>query len=567
MSSDASDTISGGRPRLRRSWNDGLFYELQLNGPSPDRLLLSVDDPYKAQPDAVTSLIEDYADEAERISRVDSLRDGFITPWRQLDPSLASFTHMHRFAWLRDFHAHGEDGTEVARALVEGWLTEYGKYSQELWAPEIVVERLWHLAAYGKWLMSGMDAMWRSRLLTSMARQTRHLAKSVSRIERPFDKLKAALTLSLMGLALPYHETCAEQGTTLLRRELRLQLRADGGHISRNPSLQLILALRLQALLSAYRSLKVEAPNFLHHAVGRCTDMIEFFRVGDGRLVVFNGGMEDDPKALATALSYSSIGRNRIDFASQSGYQRLSSARTYLYVDTGGVRRLDNNRRVPERSKGYEALRASHDGLFALQFSTGRQRLIVNCGSVLALEQAKRDMPLAELKEWHTALSGPDAHSTLCVEGADTSGAMMPLHPVYHRLEEDRRGQLLELERKGVAGAPEATHRRRLYLSVDGDDLRGEDILIPASQEEEIDWLLRFHLYPGLRTSLSRDRQSVLLVTPQNEGWTFKTANADVKLESSIYCSVDGIQPTQQIVVRPDKMSGRIRQLKWSFRK
>ncbi len=563
---DGADGLAKYRSAKRRGWNDGLFYELQLNGPAPDRLCVTVDDPYKADKQGIDEFLSLYQAEEEHISSLASHQEGFLTPWRQVEPESLEFHRLQIFSWLAGFAASGESTRPVAQAMTDGWITLHGRYAPDVWEPWLVSERLWQLARNGNWLMEGADAMWRSRFLTSMARQTRHLAKAISRVEEPVERLFSAMTLILMGLGLPHHRICEEQGSTLLRRELRLQLRADGGHISRNPSLQLRLAINLQALLTCYRSLDVTAPNYLHHAVGRSTDMVEFFRCGDGRLATFNEGIEDDPKAVTAALSFDSIGRNRIDFASQSGYQRLSGARTFLYVDTGTSGLLRREMKDRQQAPG------RYDGSFALQFSSGRQRIVVNCGSAKALATSAADLSLQEYHEWREALAGADAHSTLCVEkpGGTVASASESRHEqqVYHHLEEDRQGQLLELERVGVTGAPGCTHRRRLFLSIDGDDMRGEDILIPPVGETVPSWCLRFHLYPTLKASLSRDGRSVLLVTPQNEGWKFIAGDALIQLKRSVYCGISGpVQKTEQIVVTPAKGRETIRQVKWALKK
>ncbi len=176
--------------------------------------------------------------------------------------------------------------------------------------------------------------------------------------------------------------------------------------------------------------------------------------------------------------------------------------------------------------------------------------------------------------DWQRALSSAEAHSTLSVEtnssshGQDAVSLRHVHSPIHHRLEEDRRGQLLELERQGVVGAPACLHRRRLFLSVDGDDLRGDDALIPEAGGDAPKWVLRFHLYPTIKASLSRDGQSVIMSTAQNEGWRFVAKDAHIALKPSIYCGQYGkFQKTEQIVVTPNSRQGALRQVKWALKK
>ena len=553
------------RSGKRKIFREGMLYEMQLNGPAPDRMAFSLDDPYRGDADRASHLVSLYLEDLSNDDVGWMEAQGFLKPWQAAEPGTVWDRRLQEFAFLRDLRAAGDDTAPAARALVDGWLTLYGRYDPETWSPGLVAERLWAWFSHGGWLMDGMDATWRSKFLTGMARQARHLGKAIAKLDHPVDRLNAALALVGAGLILPYHQGCEEQGAAVLRRELRLQLRADGGHISRNPSFQLKLALRLQIIIAAYEQRDREPPNFLHHAVGRTTEMVEFFRCGDGRLAVFNGACEDDARALAAALAYDEEGRSRIDFASQSGYQRLSGARTFLFVDTGS-----RGRQIQTRPLLAGQPARAFDSAFSIQLSAGRERIVVNCGGIDAVAAQDSRMSAEDLAAWHRALSGTDAHSTLSVQTAHRIGqatAAGVVRPIYHRLEEDRQGQLLELERHQVPGAPGAVHRRRLYLNVDGNDLRGEDTFVPAEGHRLPRFVLRFHLHPGVKASMSRDERSVLLVTPRREGWNFLAGSASIAIEESLYCAAGRRQPTRQIVIRPPEgQTGAIR-LKWAFRK
>lgn len=520
----------------RRPWKEGLFYELQLNGPAPDRFHLSIPDPLSGNEAHLGTELREALNTNPAAFWMEGGRA--TSPW---------FQH---FSWLRDCRAMGEAGRPIARTLADGWLANWGKYTPEQWAPDLVSARLWALAQHGQWLTRHAEVTWRSAFLTSVARQTRHLSKVISYVEPPQSRLMAALSLTMMGLALSYHQNCQEQGATLLRREMKLQLRSDGGHIGRNPSFQLQLVLRLQALYTAYRLAGETPPSFLYHAISRATGLLEFFRCGDGHLAVFNGGTEDHAGALAAALSFDSTPRRQIDFASQSGYHRLTGARTSVYADTG---------RAGDEGSGF-------DSAFSLEMSTGRQRLIVNCGAVTSLWH---DVPggLPRAAEWNEVLSGAAAHSGLEIEEMPVSPARVQETSWYSNMEENQQGQLLELERTNLPGWPGLTHRRRLFLSVDGDDLRGEDTIVPPPGEEMPGWVLRFHLHPGVRASLSRDGGKVMCVTPGNTGWIFRASGVDMALEPSVYAGGDsGPQPTMQITLRP-REERKAACVKWAFRR
>jgi uncharacterized heparinase superfamily protein len=94
-------------------------------------------------------------------------------------------------------------------------------------------------------------------------------------------------------------------------------------------------------------------------------------------------------------------------------------------------------------------------------------------------------------------------------------------------------------------------HRRRLFLSAGGDDLRGEDRLTGSGRRP---FAIRFHLHPDVAVSLSQNGQTALLRLASGAGWRLRAAGGTVSLGDSVYLGRRGeIRKTQQVVVAGDK--------------
>lgn len=518
----ARDVVS----RVRKAWGESPFYQAQLKGPAPDRLMFRPDDPYAPDKELAVSLAHgrlslgaetiDCEGELERL-------------WELPEAGGAMFSYLQEFSWLRHLSALGDDGKAPARTLMNAWLDRHERWSSESWEPYFVSERLVQLCAYHPLLLAGGDALWRSRVLTCMARQTRHLARTAHRSATGFERLMTALGLSVAGYCLPGCEGPAERGLEMVRRELRVQFRPDGGHVSRNPSRQLKVALRLQSLVKAIEARGLHPPGFLRHMVQRTSAMTVFFRCADGRLAVFNGGYEDDGGAVLAVQNGTGGEAGLVHFARHSGYHKLAAARALLIVDTAN-----------------DAAGGNFASAGSLHFSSGRSRIIVNCGN-----GAHRDA------SWRKALAQPSAHSALSFEG---EGAKPTFGDASHHRGEDAAGQLLEFERRLLAlGQDDATYARRLYLSAGGSNLRGEERLSGLDEAAQEGAVWRFHLHPSTRASLARDRKSVLLLLPNKEGWRFKSNCPELCLEKSVYCGGGGAPvASEQIVIRAARyeMSG-----------
>lgn len=526
---------------VHRAWGESPFYQAQLKGPAPDRLHYHPVDsrmPDRARGEAVLNgKIVIGADSVDCEGEVERL-------WDLAPRSGPLYAFLQEFSWLRDCSALGEAAHGPVRVLLKGWLDRHEKWSPEAWEPRLAAERLAHLCAHSALVLRGADALWRSRVLTSMARQTRHLARTSHRAGGAYERLMTALGLSLAGLCLPGCDREAERGLELLRRELRLQIRPDGGHVSRNPSHQLSIVLRLQMVLKAMEARRLPTPGFLKHVIGRAAANVQFFRAGDGKLAIFNGGYEDDGRAVLAALQSVDPAMGPPGFARHSGFQRLEAARALVIADVGPA----------PAGRRYESAGSFH-------FSSGRSRLIVNCGNGGHLPG-----------EWGRALAQAAAHSGLSADAPAAAAVLQGGGAVTHRRAEDLRGHLLEVERQlGGEERVGPRHIRRLFLSVGGDDLRGEDVLIDAPAALAAGWRLRFHLHPCVKASPARDGRSVVLALPNREGWRFRTNCQVLRIEKSVYCGEAGLPvATEQIVLAPAGLepgeSGDML-VKWAFRR
>jgi uncharacterized heparinase superfamily protein len=285
------------------------------------------------------------------------------------------------------------------------------------------------------------------------------------------------------------------------------------------------------------------APGFLKHVIGKAAANAQFFRTGDGRLAVFNGGYEDDGRAVAAALQSLEPDAAPTGFARHSGFQRIEAARALVIADVS----------APTSPRRFESAGSFH-------FSSGRSRIVVNCGNGAHLPG-----------DWGKALCQAAAHSTSSGETPTASAILALGGAVMHRRAEDSRGHLLEIDRTlGGEGREGPRVVRRLYLSAGGDNLRGEDQLIDPPEALAGAWRIRFHLHPTVRTSLARDGRSVILALPNHEGWRFRTNCHVLRLEKSVYCG-EGALPvaTEQIVLAPsfERSEQGAMLLKWAFRR
>jgi uncharacterized heparinase superfamily protein len=199
----------------------------------------------------------------------------------------------------------------------------------------------------------------------------------------------------------------------------------------------------------------------------------------------------------------------------------------------------------------------AHAGTLSFEMSVAKDRLVVNCGS-------------RHGGGWQTATRTTAAHSALVADDTNSmeflSGGRIgvgPTNVTCTRRESD--GKVwLETGHNGYVKTVGVLHKRNLYLSPDGEDLRGEDSIEGSGGK---DFAIRFHLHPGVHASLVQDRSAVLLKLPSGGGWQFQASGGSISLEESIYLG-DGGEPRriEQIVVS-GPLHGDGAEIKWRFHK
>ncbi|MEO1015195.1 MAG: heparinase II/III family protein [Pseudomonadota bacterium] len=519
--------------QLRKVLAVGPFYDSKLSGPTPDRFYCQVrDDRPVAVEEGRATLAGRFAAGREEIDCGDDPTSVFDL----VAPPDALYRAVHEWRWLSALAALGEEGAGPARDLAAAWCDRFEEWSPATWTPALAGERLIRLCQHGELLLATRDVVWRSRILAATARQTRHLALSGHKAPIAYDRLTAAIALCLTGLCLPGCDEPLRRGLEFLRREARLQMRPDGGHVSRNPSRQLEIVLRLRMIEDAFRRRAVATPGFLKHLAARAVDHLDMFVLGDGRLALFNGGYEESEDAARAAVGGGEARAGPGGFAKYSGFQRLDAGRSAMVVDVGAPD-LDEHG-GGHRSSGYAGAGSFH-------FAVSKDRMIVNCG-------AGDHLP----DPWPSALRQAAAHSTLSFDG---EGADVAFDPPAHRRAENDHGQLLEIEKRFRARSGTASerggaggHMRRLFLRRGGGELIGEDALFGFERAHRANWRIRFHLHPSVRASLARDGRSALIVLASGEGWRFRTDFEGLRLEKSLYCGAGGTpQGAEQIVLAP----------------
>ena len=546
-----ADLTGAAARRLRRESSDlanalALYRLPSLAGKTPDRLAVRPADLNrgdKARGAAILAGRFTLVGETLQVEPGESI-------WDRPAPSRRFAESLHRFSWLADLLAV-EDGEaqDAARVLVDDWIARFGRWNWFSWEPRILEGRI------RAWLLAG-DALFdqeagpaRLRIVT---RQTRRLARAFPVIEPDRTRLEAAISLAMAMVCLDMSGAAAARAGAALETALKAQILPDGGHVSRNPQAAAETLIALCVLDQTAAARGAALPAEVRRAMDRLAGFVRFARLPGGGLAAFHGGGEGPAHAMDLALKHVAGGKKiaaspAFNVAPHSGYHRADAGGSVIFFDAGppppGLHAAD-----------------SHASALAFQFAASGGPIVVNCGW-------RPDQPGA----WREAVRATAAHSALTLEETSSARLLAPgwkrdlmgpriergPDPVKARRNEEDLGVWLEGTHDGYRRAFGLSVRRRIFLAVDGGDLRGEDGLFrpvedgpPDDPEARLRFSIRFHLHPDVRASLSRDSLSALLVAANGEGWRFRTDGGPVRLEKSVYLAAGAPpQRSTQLVV------------------
>ena len=372
-----------------------------------------------------------------------------------------------------------------------------------------------------------------------MAAHAGLLARGVETVPEGAPRL-AALTGALAA-AIAFGQPAAAV-LRRIERALDEQFFADGFHRSRNPAAQLSALRRMIEVQGLLRAAGIASPERLAEAVRSAGPPLAFFRHGDRRLACFHGGHESEGVLIDLALARVDRHARAPTRSVEAGFDRLHAGRTLVLVDSG----------LPT-AKGFD--RGGHSSPLAMEFSDGTQRIVVNCGA-----PADGSAPWSELARAtaaHSTLTVNDVHAVEIDEGGGVRAGGLN---VQARRSEDEGGLWLDLSHDDYAAPIGLIHRRRLYLTRRGGDLRGEDLL-----KGDAGWpfSLRFHLHPEVKARL--EAGGVQLTLPRRQEWRFSAAGGRLGLGPSIYIGDGERRDTQAILVegRTGRDGAAVR---WAFR-
>ena len=78
-------------------------------------------------------------------------------------------------------------------------------------------------------------------------------------------------------------------------------------------------------------------------------------------------------------------------------------------------------------------------------------------------------------------------------------------------------------------------HKRKIQILKKNNEIIGNDYLIKKSGNSNVNFSIRFHIYPGITTVQTVSGKSILLQLNKNKSWIFLCNQESVQVEKSLF--------------------------------
>jgi len=536
------------------------LHRLALRGRYPLKLLGVPADPVPGDPHL-----------AERIMAGRLIHAGHTVMIRDLDFRTAAAPPAwrewaHGWGWLRHLAIlpDRKAATAAAEHLAQRWLNSFGDYDPLAWRADLSGTRILMALGHAPVILGSGNHIFRSSVLSALATWARHLDRAAPRLPDGMGQARAWCALYAAGLLIPGGDVRAARALAGLQALLPRLVLPDGGIVSRAPGDALALAELLLFAAAAPEAVGNRAPPVFADTLARLVPALRGLMLGDGRIGAWHGSAVISEAALDRLARKAATGTELRRGGRWSGFHRLSAGRSIVVIDAGPP---------PPARLGAPGAIGGHAGTLAFEMSDGPDRLISNCGGITGLPAALAPALAAGLATTaaHSTLVIADTNSTRIRDDGTLGAGVVEVSMAYRSTSA---GQLIETSHDGYARRFGLMVRRRLFLTPDGNELAGEDVieaapvkLLRRRGDQAFD--LRFHLGPGVSATPTADGMGALLKTPAGRIWAFK-ATADgcrLAIEPSVWVDEAGtIHRTQQLVLSGQTTKAAA-ELAWSLRR
>ena len=478
-------------------------------------------------------------------------KDNANINWDDIDKNKEK-NKIHNFLWLN--LVDRKNNPETIQKIIFDWSIKYGNYKKEVWNNNSINLRTISWISNAEIILNNNDKSFEKLFLKCLLKQINFIKKNVNNSEDN-KKIASISTIILSGLVFREYYYNFKFGIKELKKLIDNFFDKNGFPKNRNCE-NLLTFLQYFILIKEWIKQGQEIiPEYLEEIIEKNLVCLNSFKNSSNKLPLFNGSTE---KNLESFLEYlEKLNYNFEEKLKSVGQmQIIRNKKATLYFDSG-------------EPPSYKLSKDYQSGPLSFEYLSDDEKIITNCGF------GRKISKKIELISKFTS-----AQSTLCIN--NTSVVKFKKNNLINRAYgstisnsfktfdidrvEDKSNILISATHDAYLEKFGYLHRRTIKFFKKNNDLVGKDTLIKKNSSLNVNFSIRFHLYPGISTVKTISGKSVLLQINKKKSWIFSSQNQKIDVEKSLFLGGNKALNNQCIVIYGNTQNGDV-DVEWKLKK
>ncbi len=443
---------------------------------------------------------------------------------------------IHNFLWLNLIDRKNE--SKIIQNIIEEWINKYNNYKKEVWADNLISLRIISWISNAEIILDNNQKDFNLKFNKSLVRQINFIKKNLKNISDENKKIASISAIILSGLVFKEYYNNYKIGLKELKKIIENFFDKNGFPKNRNFE-NLIIFLQYFVLIKEWMKNGQEiVPEYLEDIIEKNLVCLNSLNNPLKKLPLFNGSTEKNLENFLQYLSKLNYSPKK-NLKSVGQVQIIKNKKSTLYFDSGEPP-------IHKLSKDYQS------GPLSFEYSNDNDKIITNCG------YGRKISKKVQLLSKFTS-----AQSTLCLD--NTSVVKFKKNSLINKAYgptinnsfkiinldrvEDKTNVTVSATHNAYLDKFGYLHKRTIRFFKKNNDLIGNDHLIKKNGNSNVEFSIRFHLYPGINPIKTISGKSILLQINKKKSWVFTSENQKINIEKSLFLGGNKALNNQCIVI------------------
>ena len=458
---------------------------------------------------------------------------------------------LHNFLWLSSIDR--KDNASTLRKIISLWNLNNLKYKSLIWETSILSKRIMSWILNADIILKNSNFNFKRNFIESIVIQTNHLKNNFKYEIDNQKKIEVITALILSGLVFKEYEENYEYGLKELEKLIELFFDGEGFPFTRSPNDLLYYSKYFLLIKEVIKDAQKYVPETLENILEKNLECLKQLTTPANTLPLFNGTVEEDLTNFYDYVNHFKIKIKKSKINSGNIYI-LKNKKDVIYFEAGNPPRKNY-------SSNYQS------GPLSFEYFFDDQKIITNSGYGINISNKAR--LLSRFTSSQSALCLNDTS----IVGFEKSGMMNKAYGFLIK----RDFRILNLETKNeineikVKAGHDAylknfgcIHNRSIGIDKINNKIFGQDNLIQKSEDIEIKYDIRFHLYPGLAAVQTICGNTLLIQINKNKALLFSSNEKNLKIEKSIFFGGQKVLDNYCILIS-GTMKGKEKTINWEI--